>query len=216
VILLSESYSVDIRGLFDTMVAEQPEDRAAEPWHANAMRATTGSTTVRAVIEARGPRERLQRANGTLGESVSLTVLAADLKQHKVAGRVSRNEEVVVGSAAPQGDEVSYQVETEITLRPGVSIGPVVIGAAAGTARIRPSLNRVFQQTDVLTVVYGLLVPSRAIVTTTVEIIDGDGWPVVTERRDVGAGAQDPIELSLRSAPYGRVSIDKRVTAIAT
>jgi hypothetical protein len=62
---------------------------------------------------------------------------------------------------------------------------------------MRPSLNRVFQQTDVLKVVYGLLVPSRAVATTTVEIIDAAGRPVVTERRDVGAGAQDLIELSL-------------------
>jgi len=386
VILLSESYGVDIRGLFDTMVAEQPEDRAAEPWHANAlldmmnalrranvtlytidprgrlqtpeersresrgtnpilrmsdpqywsqeglqlmadaaggfavvdtndfdrgldrivadldhyyllgfrpdprddrwhnirvvvdipgvtvryrkgyrlssspavpknsdplielsagvlprtdlplrlfatpMRATTRSTTVRAVIEARGPREKLKRADGTLGDSVSLTVLAADLKQHKVTERVSRNEEVVVaGSGAPERDEVSYQVETEMTLRPGlyqlraslasrafasagsvylmidvpaapkagVSIGPVIIGTNAGAARTRPSLNRVFQQTDVLKVVYGLLVPSPVLVITAVEVIDADGRPIVTERRDVGGGARNLTEVSL-------------------
>ena len=76
-------------------------------------------------------------------------------------------------------------------------IGPVIIGTDAGTARSRPSLNRVFQQTDVLKVVYGLLVPSRVVAITTVEIIDANGRPVVTERRDVGGGARDLTELSL-------------------
>jgi hypothetical protein len=92
---------------------------------------------------------------------------------------------------------VYLMIDVPAAPKAGVSIGPVIIGTDAGTARTRPSLNRVFQQTDVLQVVYGLLVPSPALVITTVEVIDADGRAIVTERRDVAAGARDRAEVSL-------------------